>query len=599
MIPTEVSILCWSRPESPDLNFAKVAEFLGLKPAFLTLNADSTGLDYFEKNLPEHPVCLVASGRTVARICSNAGFKGQFKSFLFRRIAYFLIHTVEADQLQTAALNFLSDGALSSISPVDGADAQYRVSSSDKAICRQFAGLCFGPVNPNRDLTFASSGDANGLRPLIMIGSQVFFAALERDECRLFVVGCDTVADIDESVSPALDIRRCFSQLIPVMMFLKHVFKDRAWHAEKPYANFTLDDPLLQKRYGFLDYGKLLETMDSSGFSTSVAFIPWNFKRTDSATAALFRSRPDKFSIAVHGCDHGEAEFNSNDTGLLGRKTREAIRRMHCHQKSTGLPFDRVMIFPQGLFSPAALKALKANNFLAAVNSTAWPASDAEIAVRLRDLLDVAILNYESFPLFVRRYPVDVFGCALDLFLGKPLLLVEHHGYFRHGYEEIADFASRVNALDERISWHGLGYVLDRASLSKTGPGPDRHMKLYAHNAWIAGETEQERVYRISKADANNLRVQDIKLSGKPVPFTRDGDTLTMSLRPAKGANSRLEITFENPWGESDIEYRLLEYVRVFARRHLTEIRDNYIARSESLLSLAYRVTGLGARPQQ
>jgi len=272
---------------------------------------------------------------------------------------------------------------------------------------------------------------------------------------------------------------------------------------------------------------------------------------------------------------------------------------MHCHQKSTGLRFDKVMIFPQGLFSPAAMKALKANNFLAAVNSTALPASDSEIGVRLRDLLDVAVLNYESFPLFVRRYPVDVFGCALDLFLGKPLLLVEHHGYFRHGYEEIADFASRVNALDERISWHGLGYVLDRASLSKTGPGPDLHMKLYAHNAWIAGETEQERLYRISKADANNLRVQAVTLSGKPVPFTRDGDTLTLSLRPAKGASSRIEIAFENPWGESDIKYRLLEYMKVFARRHLTEIRDNYVSRSESLVSLAYRVTGLGTRPQQ
>jgi len=599
MIPIEVTILCASKPETSDLNFVKVAEFLGLKATLLTIDAESATVDYFEKNLPPHPVCLVASGSTVAQILSNPDSKREFKSFLLRRITYFLIHTVQPNQPQTAALDLLSDGALSCISPVHGTNAQYQVSPSHRSICRQLTGLSFGPVNPDTDLTFPRSGDGRGLKPLITIGDQVFFAALKRDECSLFVVGCNTVADIDESASSDSDVRRYFSQLIPVMMFLKHVFKERAWHAQRSYANFTVDDPLLTERYGFLDYRKLLEVMDSSGFSTTIAFIPWNFKRTNSAIAGLLKSRPDKFSLAVHGCDHTAGEFKSNDAHLLSRKTREALRRMHAHQNSTGLPFERVMVFPQGLFSTAALKALKANNFLAAVNSTAVLAGERKINLRLRDLLDVAILNYESFPLFVRRYPRDVSGCALDLFLGKPLLLVEHHGYFRNGYEEIADFASRVNALDESIYWHGLGHVLDHASLSKTGPGLELHMKLYAHTAWIAGETEQERVYRISKADSNNLRVQAITLSGKPVPFARDGDALALSVHLASGAKVRLEISFENPWKGSIIEYDLREYFNLFCRRHFSEIRDNYIAKSERLHSLAYQVKNFLTRAHQ
>ena len=198
----------------------------------------------------------------------------------------------------------------------------------------------------------------------------------------------------------------------------------------------------------------------------------------------------------------------------------------------------------------------------------------------------------------MRRYPVNIFDCALDLFLGKPLLLAEHHGYFRNGYDGIAGFASRVNALDENLTWHGLGHVLHHAGLRKRGVGVDLHMKLYANAACIVGEPEQETNCRISKADSDNLRVQAMTLSGTPVKFVRSGDALTLSLHLAKGARARLEIDFENPWNQADFQYRLAEPFKVFVRRHLSEIRDNYIARSESVLSLAYRVKGFLARPQ-
>src|SRR6266540_5076544 len=103
MIPIEVTILCASKPETSDLNFVKVAEFLGLKATLLTIDAESATVDYFEKNLPPHPVCLVASGSTVAQILSNPDSNREFKSFLLRRITYFLIHTVQPNQPQTAA----------------------------------------------------------------------------------------------------------------------------------------------------------------------------------------------------------------------------------------------------------------------------------------------------------------------------------------------------------------------------------------------------------------------------------------------------------------------------------------------------------------
>ena len=597
MIPSEVTILCWSEPESEDLNLAKLAEFLGLKSSLLRINTGSAGVGYLERNLPEHPACLAVSGTTLARIFSGSNSDNELRSFLLRRVSHLLIYATEPSQSCGAALSYLTEGAVTSIAPVQNPESKYEISPKHREVCRQLTGLTFGRTNERTDLTFA--GRQDNLSSLIKIGDRTFFAALERHTCSIFIVGCNTVADIDTVVSPLADVGSYFSRLIPAMMFLKRVFRDKAWHARKPYANFTVDDPLLQESYGFLNYRTLLQTMDRCGFFTTIAFIPWNFKRTDPKIAALLRSRPDRFSIAVHGCDHTGAEFGSDDTTLLNRKVRAALLQMNDHQQTTGLAFDRVMIFPQGKFAAAAMKTLKANNFVAAANSPSVPSGRAAGPVRLRDLLDVAMLNYESFPLFLRRYPRDLFHCALDLFLEKPLLLLEHHGYFRKGYDDIAEFVSRINSLDENLSWHGLGHVIEHSVLSKIGSGPDLQMKLYSHGACVANTSGQGTTCVMSKADSGNLGFEAVTLSGKPVPFIVESGAVNLSVHVDDGAKVRLEMMFKNPWDGLDSGSRMPEHVTAFVRRRLSEMRDNYLSKHEPLLSFAYRVKDLLVGPQR
>ena len=59
-----------------------------------------------------------------------------------------------------------------------------------------------------------------------------------------------------------------------------------------------IDDPFLKASYGFLDFCKLLDLMDKHNFHTTIAFIPWNYRRTNKKTAKLFLDRPDRFSCA-------------------------------------------------------------------------------------------------------------------------------------------------------------------------------------------------------------------------------------------------------------------------------------------------------------
>jgi len=104
------------------------------------------------------------------------------------------------------------------------------------------------------------------------------------------------------------------------------------------------------------------------------------------------------------------------------------------------------MVFPQGRFSTAALTALKANNYLAAINSSPSPAySGAYGALTGADFLTPAVTRHGGFPIFVRRYPAGLEQFAFDLFFGKPLLAVEHHAYFKDGGARLAEFVSQIN----------------------------------------------------------------------------------------------------------------------------------------------------------
>ena len=57
------------------------------------------------------------------------------------------------------------------------------------------------------------------------------------------------------------------------------------------------------------------------------------------------------------------------DPDLLYRKSMKALQRMSAHEERTGVQHDKVMIFPHGAFSEAALAGLKHTQFIAAACS--------------------------------------------------------------------------------------------------------------------------------------------------------------------------------------------------------------------------------------
>jgi peptidoglycan/xylan/chitin deacetylase (PgdA/CDA1 family) len=131
----------------------------------------------------------------------------------------------------------------------------------------------------------------------------------------------------------------------------------------------VIDDPILKPGYGFVNYRDLLDLMEQHNFSTSIAFIPWNWRRSASKVARLFYEHPERYSLSMHGCDHTAGEFGTRDLNTLAWKAKQATDRMARHESKTGIRHDRIIVFPQGVFSEPALSVLKHANFVAAVNT--------------------------------------------------------------------------------------------------------------------------------------------------------------------------------------------------------------------------------------
>jgi hypothetical protein len=129
---------------------------------------------------------------------------------------------------------------------------------------------------------------------------------------------------------------------------------------------------------------------------------------------------------------------------------------MEEHKRLTGLPYDPVMVFPQGRFSSVAMLALKDQGYRSAFNSTLRATDGNELPSI--EYQRPATTIYHDFPLFLRRYPKSKSDFLQDLAWGRPIIIVEHHVAFKNGYKAMTDFIDWVNGLGN-VKWKSLSYI--------------------------------------------------------------------------------------------------------------------------------------------
>lgn len=584
--PKQFEVLVSDETAGGSTNLMKLAEFSGIAAGTISLETFLNGP--LAAPARGERRCLGASVRTLANLINRPdGQRGQLMPLLSRNgYSHVYVYGLRDDEVSLKVLAGLLDSSHTRIVRFDDPDHRYRVTSYRDDLTMELSGLDFGPVNPAVDYALAFE---TGFAPetVISIGNLPHFVTISRDNCTIFLHAVGEHLDLEERTKTK-SIRHIFSQFAPFFMFLRHVFGDQCWHSRRKQAALIIDDPYLRPRYGFVNMAELLRDMDRNDYAATIAFIPWNYKRTARETASLFTSRKDRLSICVHGCDHTAGEFGTRDSALLHEKMNAVEERMLEHTRTTGIPWDKTMVFPQGIFSDAAMSVLKEQNYIAAVNSTPFSIDALVNGLTYRDILDVAVMDYASLPLFSRRYTSkDVAEFRIDAFLNKPLLAVEHHDFFRDGFDRAREFARRINAVSDRLEWRGLSDLLLRTHLRKLSENGAVTYRMYGTKAIIDNASASVEHVTITKKEKSGQNITGVFADGERIDFKFDNGVMECHARIESGCSKSFEITNATPQHSTETPgIGLCGRSRVWARRRLCDLRDNYLCRNRAAMAV-------------
>lgn len=566
----------------------RLAEFLGIRCEALPLpKGVAQHAEYLAKATPDQQSCVVVNPRVMQEWLGSDSLPADLVSLLVSRFPYVVVHGLRAETVDTNIVAALSGGRLRSVQAIDRGNANYEVAEDSRDVCGPFSGLSFGPVNAANDHILAGPAGDPAVRTLISIGGHPFMGAVRQEGREILFLASADVAELDAEVGVA-PLSEYFSQLLPQAMALRRVGGSECWRPSEHHAAIIIDDPLLRKNYGFLNFESLLALAKKHNFHTTIAFIPHNFRRSSPKITRMFRENTARLAICFHGNDHTGAEFASTDTALLDTMLHIAERRIALHSKLTGLECDRVMVFPQGNFSVEAMSVLKSHNFHAAVNTVHHPAGHP-LRLTIRELAQPAVLRYGNFPLFIRR-PIDQnqsHDIAFNLFFGRPVLIVEHHDVFQRP-ESLAEVATRINSVEPGIHWSNLAAAVDNSILRRRAPDGSHQVRAYASAVRITNDLTSSERFSVEWVQSSpGALVEQVLQDGTPCrSFEVDdaGTHLTVELAP--GSSQTLTLVHRN----AHVTPRNLGFrrnVKAFVRRRLCEARDNYLCKNPRILNVA------------
>jgi hypothetical protein len=570
-----------------DKRMIRLAEFLGVPFEALALAKGAEHTKFLERTVSEQGDCFVVNPEIMREWVGAEGISADLADFLLSRFTHLLVHGLRLDPFDRKLVIDLSRGKLKSVDAIKADAAVYEVAMDSGPICEAFSGLSFGPPNPVNDHVLSGGDDDPAVHSLISIGGRSFMAAVKLEGAEVFFVASEEVVDLnaEDGDAPLADY---FSRLLPQAMALRHMAGEECWRPSKAFASIIIDDPILRERYGFLRFDSLLNLTNQHNFHTTLAFIPHNFKRNATRITSMFRENAAQLSICFHGNDHTKGEFASADPTLLNTLVSIAEDRMKLHYQITGLRCDRVMVFPQGKFSRAAMTVLKSHNFNAAVNTGPY-SSGQSAPLTVGELAQPALLRYGGFPLFLRKpirktHSQDI---AFNLFFGRPILIVEHHDIFQYP-ESLVEIAAKINSVAPEVRWSNLATVVEESVLTRRATDGTYHVRAYSSAIRISNESSSARRYSIEWNNfGDGASIEKVLMDGQPVgDFRVDDRTIQISVELAPGTSQEFAVVHRN---DRNIIKNLNPRwnAQAFIRRRLSEFRDNYLSKNQHLLASA------------
>src|SRR5262249_39920677 len=151
--------------------------------------------------------------------------------------------------------------------------------------------------------------------------------------------------------------------------------------------------------------------------------------------------------------------------------------------------------------------------------------------------------------LFVRRYPQCPAELAFDLFLGKPAILVEHHGYFRDGGLALLGAVQRLNASEPGLTWLRPVEACSRTCWKKTGEDGTADVRFYCDRFRLTNESSRRQYYQLLRQQFNPTETAKATINGKAheVGLAEDGIKFVVELGAGESADIQVSDSATAP----------------------------------------------------
>jgi hypothetical protein len=217
-------------------------------------------------------------------------------------------------------------------------------------------------------------------------------------------------------------------------------------------------------------------------------------------------------------------------------------------QTLTGIPYDKVMVFPHSIGGEGVLAGLKSYNYLATVNGWNVPmdrANPPDLSFALRPVT----LSYGNFP-SISRYsaeaPIPRSLIAVGAFLDNPLLFYGHHGMFASGIGAFNAVADEVNKVEPATRWRSLGEIVRHLYLVKLRDDLSYDVLAFSSTISLENNSSRDLVFHLRKQENNHSAIKEIDVNGTPYRYNVQGDELDMSLSVPPGQTRSLAIQYAN-----------------------------------------------------
>jgi hypothetical protein len=564
------------RPSIDDGRAERLLEFFGVP--YQMQNATDFRMPESSHTESNTKCRLVCAAETFARVAGELQNASHGAEGFAQRVHSVLLYPTNNPAGLAKVVSDLSETKIS-IHKGAGSEIEWCIADDPGGVCGAMRGLRVRPTPATLEGCDVFHANGSSVTPLVAAGNKAAFLKLVWMGVPVFVSSARLI-DIDARLATLnFDVRDHLFSAVPVVSYIRWAFVHSAWGAPEANACLVIDDPLLRARYGFVRFRELLGLMKQHRFSTSIAFIPWNWRRNDPKVVQLFRDNPESYSLCVHGCDHTAAEFGISDRQRLRAVASEAVRRMSLHERRTGLAHDRVMVFPQGVFSAEAIPELKRAGFNAVVNTEVHRVPFGKQDLTISDVWDVAVMAYGDFPIYTRRYPTQgVENLAFDLLLGKPCLIVIHHDFCSDGCVRLVQFIDQLNALKVSLTWRPLGDVVKRSYRQKEISPDCVEIEMYGSELLIENGSDWAKSYFVSRRERESHTIESLHTESRRVSWDSTGDYVRCEVNLGPGESTLLTLRFKAAEHAMNSSQNLGYAAKTMLRRYLSEARDNYLA---------------------